>query len=411
MESTHDEWKARTTLPPCVVHHLKWHVPSTCITLAKPSALDYRRASSVSQPMRSYMESGQRLTLLDALRGLASLSVAVFHIYSFSGVGAHLAEIAPNWLDAVFKHGGLGVDVFFVISGIAIAASVGSAPITWRYIGRFALRRSIRLDPPYWATLALASVILALDGRAPSMGRVLVHVFYAQTIVGQAQIVSVFWTLTYEVQFYLVFVLAVMFGQRFGTRAGWALAIVPFLTSLAVPALHVDAHGLFILWWYAFAAGAATFGMLKKRLPLAVWLVALALIAADEAFVGSLNHIAVAVAALSIGLVGRAGLLSRWTGGRVLQWLGSRSYSLYLIHFLGAAIAKILSPRIGGPGLATLVFAGSLLVALAAAEVVHRLIEAPAHRLSRTVNVLFAERSVSEPPTLSPEPTQDASIA
>ena len=361
--------------------------------------------------MRSFVEPGQRLTFLDALRGLASLSVAVFHIYAFSAVSAQLATVEPHWLDAALKHGGLGINVFFVISGIAIATSIGQARITWRYLGRFALRRSIRLDPPYWATLALASVILAVDGRAPSMGRVLAHVFYAQTIAGQAQIVSVFWTLTYEVQFYLALVLAVMLAQRLGARVGWGLAIVPLLTSLAVSALHIDTHGWFILWWYAFAAGVATLGMLTGRLPLVVWLLALVLIAANEAFVGSFNHIAVAVAALAIGLMGRGGLLARWTGGRVLQWLGSRSYSLYLIHFLGATLAKMFSPRIHGPGTAALVFAASLLLAMGAADVVHRLIEAPAHRLSRTVNIILSERSDNELRGPAAEPTGEGSMA
>ena len=361
--------------------------------------------------MRSFVEAGKRLTFLDALRGLAALSVAVFHIYAFSAVGTHLATVEPSWLDAAFKHGGLGIDVFFVISGMAIASNIPGSKITWRYVGRFAMRRSIRLDPPYWATLALASVILALDGRAPSMGRVLAHVFYTQTILGQVQIVSVFWTLTYEVQFYLVLVLAIMLGQRLGARVGWSLAIVPFLTSLLIPSLHIETHGWFILWWYAFAMGVATFAMLTGRLPVFVWLLAVVLIALNETFVGSLNHMTVAVTALTVGLIGRAGLLARWTGGRILQWLGRRSYSLYLIHFLGAALAKTLSPYISGPASATLAFASSLLLAIGAAEAMHRLIEAPAQRLSKSVSLQPLAESRLEFSALPSEPTEEGTMA
>jgi len=243
------------------------------------------------------------------------------------------------------------------------------------------------------------------------MGRVLAHVFYVQTILGQDQIVSVFWTLTYEVQFYLVLVLAVMLGQRFGARVGWSLAIVPFLTSLLIPSLHIETHGWFILWWYAFAVGVATLAMLTGRLPAFVWLLAVVLIALNETFVGSFNHIAVSVTALTVGLIGRAGLLTRWTGGRILQWLGRRSYSLYLIHFLGAALAKTLSTRITGPASAALVFAASLLLALTAAEAVHRLIEAPAQWLAKSVSLQPLEESRLELSALPSEPTEERTMA
>ena len=360
--------------------------------------------------MRCLVRAGQRLAFLDALRGIASLAVAVFHIYAFSAIATHLTGIAPNWVDVLFKHGGLGVDVFFVISGIAIATSIAGALITWRYIGQFAVRRSIRLDPPYWATLALAAVILAIQHRPASFGRVLAHVAYLQMLVGEKNIVSVFWTLTYEVQFYLVLVIAVMVAQRFGKRVGWAIAIVPFLTSLLIPILGVETNGWFILWWYAFAIGVATLGMLSGRLPVAVWFCGIVLIAVTEPFVGSLNHIAVAMTALAIGLLGRGGALVRWTGGAVLQWLGRRSYSLYLIHFIGANIAKLLSPRITTPTEAVLVFALCLSISLGLAEVMYRVVEAPAHRLSRSVGELFRSRA----PTITRvvgEPASDGSMA
>ena len=43
-----------------------------------------------------------------------------------------------------------------MLSGFVIAFSVGERRITPGYVGRFALRRSLRLDPPYWGSLVLA---------------------------------------------------------------------------------------------------------------------------------------------------------------------------------------------------------------------------------------------------------------
>src|SRR3954463_5453335 len=83
-----------------------------------------------------------RFRTIDGLRGIAALSVAIFH---FNGA---LVRSTPNWIphwaQAVASNGFLGVEVFFVISGFVIAFSVRDGEYSGRYLGRFALRRSIR---------------------------------------------------------------------------------------------------------------------------------------------------------------------------------------------------------------------------------------------------------------------------
>lgn len=397
------------------MHHEMARAPPNCMTLAGNS-IDQPSRVGVAYSchlMRTVVRPEERLVFLDALRGIASLSVAMFHIYAFSAIGRQLGLVLPRWADTALRHGGVGVDVFFVISGIAIAASVGTTRITGRYMAQFALRRSIRLDPPYWATLGLAVAILTVDHRPPTLGRVLAHLVYAQTLIGDKNIVSVFWTLTYEVQFYLFFVFVMLLGQRMGRKAGWAMAIVPFLTSLIVPILGLETGGWFILWWYAFAAGVATIAMLNGRLSPGIWIVALILIAATECFVGSLNHISVSITALALGLLGlaRGRPLASWNGGRVLQWLGRRSYSLYLIHFVGAALAKTLSPRINDAVAALVVFAMAVSVSVVCAEVLYRAIEAPAHRLSRSVVTLWSEEALPIAAPITVDPAVDHSVA
>lgn len=361
--------------------------------------------------MATFVSPRERLVSLDALRGIASLAVAIFHIYVFSAVGAVLGPVLPRWVDTAFRNGGLGVEVFFVISGVAIATSIAGARMSWGYIGRFALRRSIRLDPPYWATLALAVILLTLADRAPSIGRVLAHVVYLQLIVHEPNIVSVFWTLTFEVQFYIVLVLVVFLAQRSGMLVGWVVAVVPFLVSLSLPVLGLDPGGWFILWWYAFATGVATMGMLNGRLSLSLWLAVIALDLGQALWIGEVGPAIVALTAALIGAAGRAGVVTTWTGGNVLQWLGRRSYSLYLIHFVGANLAKIMSPRVNTPVAALGLFILATSIALFCAELLYRLIELPAHRLSRNVGTLFANKSAVALGGGSVEARVDQSIA
>ena len=54
---------------------------------------------------------------------------------------------------------------------IVIAFSVRKGAETWGYLGRFALRRSLRLDPPYWLTLALELALIRVGLMfVPSLG-------------------------------------------------------------------------------------------------------------------------------------------------------------------------------------------------------------------------------------------------
>ncbi len=87
----------------------------------------------------------QRFLFVDGLRGVAALAVVLFH---FRGA---VNETAGDWIwpvfEKLFSYGYLGVDIFFVISGLVIPLSVRNAKHTPGFLLRFAVRRSIRLDP------------------------------------------------------------------------------------------------------------------------------------------------------------------------------------------------------------------------------------------------------------------------
>src|SRR5208282_311558 len=91
----------------------------------------------------------KRFLLVDALRGIAAMSVVVFHLAEGHHVDQFMT-VAPVWLITVIEHGDLGVAIFFVLSGFVIAHSLYGRNVTLSLAGRFMLRRSLRLDPPYW---------------------------------------------------------------------------------------------------------------------------------------------------------------------------------------------------------------------------------------------------------------------
>ncbi|HEX3867599.1 MAG TPA: acyltransferase, partial [Gemmatimonadaceae bacterium] len=139
-----------------------------------------------------------RFRTIDGLRGIAAVGVAVFH-FTIS-VDRAAPNWLPSWLGAIMRHGGYGVDVFFVISGFVIALSVRNGKYTPRYLGRFALRRAIRLDPPYWLTIGFEMMLVGVSVRLfpslpetlPSIPKILSHLIYAQGILGYGHIIPIF---------------------------------------------------------------------------------------------------------------------------------------------------------------------------------------------------------------------------
>src|SRR5438874_1620600 len=94
-----------------------------------------------------------RIAILDPLRGLAALGVAWFHFTHGNPV-----FLPTGTLKASGQYGWTGVAAFFVISGFVLPYSMHRAGYRVRSHWRtFALKRLIRLDPPY-----LASILLAL---------------------------------------------------------------------------------------------------------------------------------------------------------------------------------------------------------------------------------------------------------
>jgi peptidoglycan/LPS O-acetylase OafA/YrhL len=120
------------------------------------------------------------------------------------------------------QQGDIGIAVFFVLSGFVISHSVARSRVTFPFVGRFMLRRSLRLEPPYWLAIALVICFAHLSARVLpgkeltsfSAGQIAAHIFYLQEMLGYPHINIVFWTLCQEVQFYLVYVLLLALSRN-----------------------------------------------------------------------------------------------------------------------------------------------------------------------------------------------------
>lgn len=338
-------------------------------------------------------DASTKFTLVQALRGFAALWVVLFH----AAEGKHLESIraaTPTWLfDAVFSAGHYGVSIFFALSGFVIAHSLRNADATPRFAGRFVLRRSIRLDPPYWATMALMIGQQMIEARIRgtampdvSLGQLIAHVFYVQDILGYPQISAVFWTLCFEIQFYLGFMLLLVIGRMVGGRAGAVVRIVMFGAALA-GALQMYQGlpgGVALTMWHAFFVGVAAYWAGQRS---GMWLVALGILVGAILVRQSTGDMMSAATAVLLYLAFRTGRITTMASGAPLQWLGMISYSLYLSHNIVAgsaywALGKLMPGGVVAESVQlVLVTALSLLFAYALWWVVER----PAHDFAKRV--------------------------
>jgi len=310
-----------------------------------------------------------RFAALDSLRGLAALGVLLRHLPASNGFA-----ILP-----IADAGGLFVDLFFVISGFVIAESYGERLAAGFPAKRFAVLRLGRVLPLHLVMVAAFLVLElvawafgsgGLNLRAPfTGGHSPEHLLRAVLLLDgyfpdkNNYYNGVSWSIGIELLLYALAVLAFR-AKRIGLAAFMSIG----LAGLALQYAKVDVPGLtnsLERGLAGFATGLACWLLHRARsgaaLPLAGWLetLALASVVGFVWFAPGSNHSALIVlpSALAVFVFAhQSGWLSRLLLTRWPLWLGTISYSFYMVHMMVLArIADLflLASRVTGWPLAT----------------------------------------------------------
>ena len=175
---------------------------------------------------------------IDIIRFVCAVSVAVFHLTWAST--NHVWSLPFGWV---------GVEIFFVISGLVIANSAyGSTP------RRFVAGRFLRLYPAAWCALLLnIAFIVAAPKDAYVQQGILVSVtprtvFGSLILIGQWRVASAYWTLPIEFAFYAL-VAWLLVVRRFRDVQFWAILLIlwslPYLALLQFTSLGEIRHTIF----------------------------------------------------------------------------------------------------------------------------------------------------------------------
>ncbi|WP_344941165.1 acyltransferase [Actinomadura miaoliensis] len=404
------------------------------------------RNRSRPQPTERVPPSSRRLAWLDGLRGLAAMVVVFEH--SLDVLFPEVRRTASPWFD----FGRYGVFVFFLVSGYIVPASLerrGDLRAFW--IGRF-----LRLYPLF-AVAGLLGVTLAATGvawplPAPLTDRpwmaTLAHATMLQDLLGVPNVVNVFWTLSYEMVFYLLVTAMFVAGvHRASAGTAAAFAAVAALAGAALPVWLIALDwqmGSIAVTALVLACGLLAVmygtGRLRRYGALVVAVLALALLTVNSR-IGGMESLAIlatmfagtalyrvergqiarrpglTLVALVPALTVAAGAWPALTSGdaswgwpaavtaawltfllgwtlrhhrmpKVLAWLGLVSYSLYLLHPL---VLQVVWRLVGEPddmALAERLAWGAAAVAcvVAAAAFTYRHVERPMQNLARRLS-------------------------
>ena len=328
-----------------------------------------------------------RLPALDGLRAVAVFTVIVYH-FGF-----------------VVVPGDLGVNAFFVLSGFLI---------TWLLLqeygrtgqvelGKFYLRRTLRIAPAYYGFLLVVYVEEQLRGYhwdpALTLAGLLYVVNYYNAFNGHPNTaIAHAWSLGVEQQFYLIWPLLLGLVIRKGTKSiasmiaiivcvvvtwrSYAYIFLGATTSYVYNAFETRLDCLAVgcmvavcceLPQFRVFAGAVSQWSISPFITLLVLLYSR--IGGSESYhysVGvTVDSILLAVLMVQLLVLSRRRTWS-WIDHPVTVYLGRISYSLYLYHLLALGIAYRLAPAPTG---ARLVVSIGLCILIASLS--YRLIEIP----------------------------------
>jgi len=283
------------------------------------------------------------LISIQILRALAAWLVVGHHIVQFLPELVERSALAR--LFAVY--GAYGVDLFFVISGFVIYISSSRKAITPR---EFLAHRVARVVPAYWIFTALTALVLMLDSAFVPLTRLewpffLKSLFFVPALnpsgIGRYPLLTVGWTLNYEMAFYLVYFLSMFAPAKF--RAPLVFVGI-LLLNLAVPWLGgaFVFYGDRIVFEFLFGvmAGIAHARGAISRTPgwVAILFIlgAVAAIATHGARAHHFLYVGLPCAAILIASVSYERYFSKY---RRFARFGDLSYSTYLCHVLILSVA------------------------------------------------------------------------
>lgn len=342
---------------------------------------------------------------VQALRGLAALSVMLFH-FRWNINATH-----PGLGDTLFGWGANGVDLFFLISGFVIVLTLRSTPQSLSGMLIFLQHRALRILPAYYIILLItfflsgAMSTFHYEDKAQNFISALlfqpIYSDHSPFYVDDSGMYGIRWTLNYEVYFYLIVGLLLALPKRgllilswfaltlflFPLVMGKTPSIAPQGYDFASAQLNLITNPMIVLFLVGMTIGLCAPALKKidhkfMVLPFICLLVIAGVTFSQGRYVEhGLMGSGWVYALILLSAVAAEKHLGKWIPVWLLK-LGDISFSLYLIHTLmNTGIGKRLASMGIEPGL--LRFSVSVILSILLAWLAWRFIEKPCYSLRK----------------------------
>jgi len=350
------------------------------------------------------------------LRGIAALAVVFFHTRYLTGIQV------PDGFHFIERDFGYGAQLFFVLSAFSLMHSTAHTMHRPDWAREYLIKRFFRISPLFYMVLAYTTVLIASQAKFPDVITLLLNVFFVFGFVPDSAngLVMAGWTIGVEMIFYalfpvllmviktkwdaLIFMLAAM-AVSYVARFELHMQYMQYLNT--VPAPQMDwSYFTFLPNLFFFAAGILAYRLEQefvksgKSLPVLIPIVAIITIGvllfteAGQPF-RRMGRLDLFIWGFGFGVlcIWQSVKPGKWIANRFFEYLGERSYSIYLLHplliyyFLKDHIINlnsILQPTFGTYAyfVCASVVMGAVLVM---AEITYRAIEVPGIKLGRKV--------------------------
>jgi peptidoglycan/LPS O-acetylase OafA/YrhL len=377
--------------------------------------------------MLSRPQTTHHLDALTGVRAFAAVWVLVYHAWLLSG-SAKISLVPFGFaidLSPLLAMGYLGVNVFFVLSGFVLAWQVlqpakrQGSTVTKHTVpyAKFLRRRILRVYPAYYAcvTVLLCLSLWEVHPQPPRVTDVALHLVMFHNLIDKyvSSINPVFWSMPFEWQFYLAFpfLVVALIRQHAFLLLGLGVGIAA-LTNLAIIVGGSEGWTHVLLAQLPFRIDEFVVGMVGVKVACAMprraslragafWIGVLALLGAVT-YYGIVSPLwwtwdwtpfirsfwlEAAVVAILVGLSGDVHFGSRLFASRIMLWLGTISYSIYLWHFpLLSWLASTPLVRQAGitfDSMFTSLLTIGLPLALAISAISYYIIERPFHNAAQ----------------------------
>ena len=311
--------------------------------------------------------ANQKIILLpgiQVLRGVAAIMVFMFHLH-------HIGMIPlPGIFSFIATHGGLGVELFFVLSAFSLTYSnIGLFKDSGNNgILIFVVKRFFRIMPLFYFMLIIHILLVYLYFHGEiSFAKLIINIFPVFNLVPSeaAGIVWASWSIGVEMVFYAIFPL--IMGCILSFRSAFIFWLISLTVGICFRAVLMQDNAIpkgydhysFISQLGVFSAGTIGYwfysnyqkftsekeGVIKILLfsILIILLPTLYLLSVEYGeFFSKIGRLDNQLWGIYFGILTSVFVIynAGWMNNPILQFLGNRSYSIYLTHAVVIILIK-----------------------------------------------------------------------